>query len=636
MTTQNTRQQALQRALDEFIELSDADVATSVDRWCQQHSHLMPELGEMLTKYQRVAAARRMAEKDPRLTTDHTPRQHQTTVQCPTCHETLVIDDPEDEQLEVCPHCRTKLRIIEFPEDAVGRRLGRFELIECVGMGGFGYVWKARDMELDRVVALKLPQQTTGRDFDAILREARIVAKLSHTNIVRVHETGTIEDTTFIVSDFIEGSTLSQWIEDATPAARQAVQVCIEIADALDYAHNHGVTHRDLKPGNILVSEEGKPHITDFGLAKLHVEDVTMTQDGRIIGTPAYMSPEQAMGLSSQTSPQSDIYSLGVVLFEMLTYELPFRARGGTLLRQVAEDDPIPPRQINNSIPRDLETICLKCLRKSPSQRYQSAREMAQDLRNFLENRPIVARPTSLLERGMRFCQRRPGQAATLFMTMLLLVVVATMGWRFYVHEKRANADLRAALDNEDRLRQFALSTATFARYRDAVERVADDPEFLKRFSAAVESLDTQLEELAEPDIADDPDGHQTERNFVRKHPQQKALNAWLQQAKQETDVFSWFVLGPHGNQIARAPRKATIGNNYSRRSYYHGGKQDFANRAAYEQSDGELLKKTYLSALHTHMTREDVIAISTPIRVNGKFVGVVGLMIDLPSLSVD
>ena len=246
------------------------------------------------------------------------------------------------------------------------KRVGRFDLISRLGVGGFGTVWKARDTDLDRIVALKIPRkgQLTEIETAQFFREARSAAQLQHPHIVPVHEVGREGDTIFIVSDLIRGVSLTDWLTGQRPAFRESAELCVEIADALHHAHEHGVIHRDLKPSNILIDQEGASHLMDFGLAKREVGEITVTVEGHILGTPAYMSPEQAGGQAHWTDRRTDIYSLGVILFELMTGEQPFRGNAQMQVHQRLTEDAPDPRKLNRFIPRDLSTICLKCLER--------------------------------------------------------------------------------------------------------------------------------------------------------------------------------------------------------------------------------------------------------------------------------
>ncbi len=302
------------------------------------------------------------------------------------------------------------------------RQIGSYEVLEVLGRGGMGVVYKAYQPSLKRVVALKMvldPQDGT----QGMLRfrtEAEAVAHLQHPHITHIHEIGEHDGQPFLSLEFVDGGTLAGKLLRSLPMPREAAQFVELLARAMHYAHERGVIHRDLKPSNILLTKEGAPKISDFGLAKRTrqgsgVAVGAITQTGEVLGTPSYMAPEQASGLNREISPATDVYSLGVILYEMLTGKPPFTADSAMhALHMVLHDEPLAPTQLQPRVPRDLETICLTCLEKKPGRRYASAKALANDLAAFLAGDPIEARPATRWERLTRSARRRPTSAVML------------------------------------------------------------------------------------------------------------------------------------------------------------------------------------------------------------------------------
>jgi serine/threonine protein kinase len=282
-----------------------------------------------------------------------------------------------------------------------------YEILAELGRGGMGVVYKARQVSLNRLVALKMILAAEYAGMDELVRfrkEAEAVAGLQHPNIVQIHDIGEQNGLPFFCLEYVDGGGLADKLRGAPLAPREAARLVATLAEAVHYAHQRGILHRDLKPANILLTSEGLPKITDFGLAKRLDHSSGQTRSGAIVGTPSYMAPEQAQGRSKMAGPTADVYALGAMLYECLTGRPPFKAETAldTLL-QVLNQEPMAPRRLQPKVPRDLDTICLKCLQKNPQKRYSSAADLAADLERFLEGQPIAMRPPSLLQRLARF-----------------------------------------------------------------------------------------------------------------------------------------------------------------------------------------------------------------------------------------
>eukprot|EP00913_Durusdinium_trenchii_P005667 g5285.t1 len=365
-------------------------------------------------------------------------------------------------------------------EDRVSR-FGDYELIEEIARGGMGIVFKATQISLNRVVALKTIKsgELAGKaEMQRFRAEAEAAAGLDHPNIVPIYEVGEQNGQQFFSMGFVDGQGLDARLKAGPLPPREAVELIRTISEAVQYAHDNGVIHRDLKPANVLIDSDGKPRITDFGLAKNIATDSGMTTTGQIIGTPSFMPPEQAAGKSAEIGPLADVYSLGAMLYALLTGRPPFQAANVMeTLKQVLEQEPVSPRVINPAVDQDLETICLKCLRKEPDNRYGAADELAHELDRFLKDKPILARPVKRVERAWRWCRRNP-LGATIAALVSLILVASPVVAAIQIQLKRAaNESARIALETQERLKEETKRANTQAtnakRERDTAVRLA-------------------------------------------------------------------------------------------------------------------------------------------------------------------
>ena len=366
---------------------------------------------------------------------------------CPRCAavvsftETETAQPEEDELAAVLPRSTAATG---------GRtRFGDYALLEEIARGGMGVVYRARQRSLNRIVAVKMLLFAGLAGADRLRRfrnEASSAAALEHSHIVRILEVSEHESQPFIVMEFVGGTDLAQLAHERPLAARQAAGYLTRIARAIEFAHQRGVMHRDLKPSNVILDPFDEPRVTDFSLARNLAEDSDVTLTGQALGSPNFMPPEQARGDLDSVGPASDVHGLGAILYYLLTARPPFLAETiEATLASVRDHDPVPPRQLNDQVPRDLETICLKCLEKEPAKRYPTAQALADDLDRFLNDEPILARPVTRLERAVRWCHRKPALAVSSLLLLLVIVIVGSPIAAYRINQSRQLAEAETA-----------------------------------------------------------------------------------------------------------------------------------------------------------------------------------------------
>ena len=340
-------------------------------------------------------------------------------------------DHPQTNNAQAEPRVKTAANA--FTAKLLGE-LGDYELLEEVGRGGQGVVFRARQKSLHRIVALKvigLGQWATKAHLKRFRLEAEAAASLDHPCIVPIYEVGERDGQCYFSMKFVEGGQLDEVVKQAPVSIRQAVELIAKVARTVHYAHEHGILHRDIKPGNILLDAKGEPHLTDFGLARLVESESTVTRTLEVLGTPSYMSPEQAAGNNAKVTSTTDVYGLGAVLYQLLASHPPFA--GGTTyetIKLLLETEPRPPRLWNPKVDRDLSTICLKCLDKDPQRRYSSALALAEDLERWLRHEPIQARRTGVFGRGKKWLQRNPTAAGIIVLSLALIAALGVIVWK--------------------------------------------------------------------------------------------------------------------------------------------------------------------------------------------------------------
>jgi len=384
----------------------------------------------------------------------------------------------------------------------IPKRIASYEIQEEIGRGGMGVVYRAQDVRLKRTVALKVilaGGHASEVELARFQTEAEAVARLKHQNFVQIYEVGSDEGLPFLALEYCAGGSLEERVSQSPLGAHEAAELLAKLADAMDHAHRALVIHRDLKPGNVLFDEHGEPKITDFGLAKKVGEDDSHTRTVSVMGSIGYMSPEQASGHTRDATPAVDIYALGAIAYRLLTGKTPFEGSStAESLQLVISGAPVPIRRLRPACPRDLDTICLKCLEKSPAKRYHTAAELAEDLRRFLRGEPITARAATPLEQLVRWARRNPLPTTIAVGGVFMLAILAgVMAWTTY-HNYRVIEAIQSREMRVQELRGQILYLDEVLTDSCSLAAVTGETRWEARYRQFLPDLDAAINQAAE------------------------------------------------------------------------------------------------------------------------------------------